>query len=62
MPRTPDDCRKLERQAAERARRGLAPPKEIYETPYRQRIDWSAFPDWARPTDPEVFQGCSHEG
>jgi hypothetical protein len=51
----------LERQAAERIRQGLAPPKEIYETPYRERIDWSKFPEWAKPGDPEVFEGA-HEG
>lgn len=57
-----DDFRKLEHRAAERVRQGLAPPKEIYETPYRDRIDWSRFPEWARPNDPEVFEGCGHEG
>ena len=57
-----DEFRKLERQAAERVRRGLAPPREIYETLYRNRIDWSRFPEWARPSDPELFQGCGHEG
>lgn len=59
---TVDEFRGLERQASERVRQGLAPPKEIYEAPYRDRIDWSKFPEWARPTDPEVFQGCGHEG
>ena len=59
---TVDEFRGLERQAAERVRQGFAPPKEIYELPYRDRIDWSKFPDWARPTDPELFQGCAHEG
>jgi hypothetical protein len=54
--------RRLERYAAERARQGLAPPKEIYQMPYRNRIDWSQFPEWARPSDPELFEGCGHEG
>ena len=52
----------LELSAAKRAEQGLAPPKEIYEAPLRHRIDWSKFPGWARPIDPEVFEGCSHEG
>jgi hypothetical protein len=49
-------------RAEERAKKGLAPPREIYQSPYRTRIDWSRFPDWARPSDPELFEGCSHEG
>jgi hypothetical protein len=49
-------------RAEERARQGLAPPRVIYQSPYRTRIDWSRFPDWARPSDPELFEGCSHEG
>lgn len=57
-----DGFRGLERRAAERVRQGLAPPKGIYETPYRDRIDWSRFPAWARPSDPELFEGCGHEG
>jgi hypothetical protein len=61
-PEITDEVQSLERRAAERVRQGLAPPKEIYGTPYRDRIDWSSFPDWARPSDPEVFEGCSHEG
>jgi hypothetical protein len=48
--------------AAERMKKGLSPPREIYLTPYRDQIDWAAFPDWARPTDPEAFEGCTHEG
>jgi hypothetical protein len=57
-----DQFRALERRADERVKQGLAPPKEIYETPHRDRIDWSTFPEWARPSDPELFQGCGHEG
>ena len=49
-------------KAGERIAKGFSPPREIYETPMRQRIDWSLFPDWARPVDPEVFEGCGHEG
>jgi hypothetical protein len=52
---------RLEGQALERVRRGLAPPAEIYAAPYRRRVDWSKFPDWARPSDPEMFEGA-HEG
>jgi hypothetical protein len=45
-----------------RMRRGLAPPPEIYRVEYRRRIDWLRFPAWARPVDPELFDGCCHEG
>ena len=48
--------------AEDRMRRGLAPPVEIYQIENRRRIDWSMFPAWAQPIDPEVFDGCSHEG
>ena len=41
---------------------GLAPPARIYEIEYRRRIDWSRFPAWAWPVDPEIFDGCCHEG
>ena len=41
---------------------GLAPPARIYEIEYRRRIDWSKFPSWAWPLDPELFEGCCHEG
>jgi hypothetical protein len=52
----------LQALARERARKGLAPPREIYDVQNRNRIDWSELPDWARPSDPELFEGCSHEG
>jgi hypothetical protein len=52
----------LEQYALERARKGLPPPREIYNVQNRNRIDWSRFPEWARPSDPEVFEGCAHEG
>jgi hypothetical protein len=48
--------------ADRRIRQGLAPPPEIYRIEYRRRIDWLQFPDWARPIDPELFDGCCHEG
>jgi len=48
--------------ALERTKKGLAPPREVYLAPLRNQIDWAAFPDWARPSDPELFEGCSHEG
>jgi hypothetical protein len=54
--------RSLEQEAVERVGKGLAPPREVYEAQNRGRIDWSRFPDWARPIDPEVFEGSSHEG
>jgi hypothetical protein len=52
----------LEQRAAERLRKGLAPPAEVYQSPYRDRIDWLALPPWARPVDPDLFEGCGHEG
>ncbi len=61
-PPVPSDFEKLEHDAAERARAGRAPPREVYEVRNRGRIDWSRFPSWARPSDPELFEGCAHEG
>lgn len=52
----------LVERAKERVRMGLAPPPGIYQAPYRDRIDWGQFPDWARPSDPELFAGSPHEG
>ncbi|HZY86963.1 MAG TPA: hypothetical protein VFE78_19165 [Gemmataceae bacterium] len=52
----------LVRRALERVGEGLPPPREIYDVKYRERIDWLRFPAWARPSDPEVFTGCCHEG
>jgi hypothetical protein len=48
--------------AVQRMKNGFAPPKEIYQAPYRNLIDWSSFPEWARPSDPEMYEGTSHEG
>jgi len=62
VPGPPAPAPSLEVMAAERMRCGLAPPREIHDVQNRARIDWSKFPDWARPTDPEVFGECSHEG
>jgi hypothetical protein len=56
-----DEFVALECRALERVRRGLAPPAEVYAARNRGRIDWSKFPDWARPSDPEMFEG-GHEG
>jgi hypothetical protein len=52
----------LERLAAERLKQGLAPPREVYDVRNRERMDWLMMPAWARPTDPELFEGCPHEG
>jgi hypothetical protein len=52
----------LEQYALERARKGLAPPREVYNAQNRSRIDWSRFPEWAKPIDPELFEGSAHEG
>jgi hypothetical protein len=61
-PTTTDEVRELQRLAAERVSQGLAPPREIYQAPYRSQIDWGKLPEWARPSDPELFGGSGHEG
>src|SRR5262245_8468502 len=61
-PTTSSEVEDLTRLAEERTAKGLAPPREIYQAPYRSQIDWSRFPEWAWPTDPEAFEGCCHEG
>ncbi len=48
--------------AQERMRSGFSPPAEIYLVQNRAKIDWSRFPDWARPVDPELFGDSCHEG
>ena len=48
--------------AREQANKGFAPPAEIYQIQYRKRVDWNQFPGWARPVNPELFDGCCHEG
>jgi hypothetical protein len=66
IPSTSDEvaseAKKFERLAFERVSKGLSPPREVYQAPYRSRIDWTRFPDWARPSDPELFEGSGHEG
>jgi hypothetical protein len=52
----------LEERARARTRRGLAPPRELYDVRNRDRVDWSTLPEWARPSDPDLFAGCAHEG
>jgi hypothetical protein len=52
----------LVERATNRLAKGLAPPREIYQVQNRSRIDWLQVPDWARPADPEMFEGCGHEG
>ena len=54
--------RELIQIAIDRVEHGFAPPPEIYRLQRRYKIDWSVFPEWARPIDPEVFDGCCHEG
>jgi hypothetical protein len=48
--------------ALQRVRQGFAAPPRIYRIEYRHRIDWTRFPAWARPVDPQQFDGCCHEG
>jgi hypothetical protein len=57
-----DAIKQLEAEAVARIQKGLAPPQKIYEVPYRNKINWAIFPDWARPCDPELFEECTHEG
>jgi len=52
----------LEDLVRERLQKGLAPPREIYDVKNRDRFDWTQMPDWARWVDPELFEGCPHEG
>jgi len=59
VPARPDE---LEARALERVRKGFPPPREVYEAQNRSRIDWSRFPEWAWPTDPDVFSDTGHEG
>lgn len=33
--------------------------RKLYLAPYRDQVDWSPFPNWARPND--ATEGC-HEG
>ena len=61
-PKTPGGLGDLESRALERVRKGFPPPPEVYDAQNRSRIDWSRFPEWAWPTDPELFTGTSHEG
>jgi hypothetical protein len=49
-------------RAEKRMRQGLAPPREVYDAGNRDRIDWTRYPDWARPCNPELFEGSGHEG
>ena len=51
-----------EELARQRTRRGLAPPREIYDIRNRHRVDWSTLPEWAIAPDPDIFEGCAHEG
>ena len=52
----------LEERGRQRTRQGLAPPRELYDIRNRDRVDWSTLPEWARPSDPDLFEGCAHEG
>lgn len=52
----------LAEEVRRRLSRGLAPPREAYLVHNRRMIDWSQAPEWARPIDPELFDGCGHEG
>jgi len=63
MIRVPNtDHRALVELAMARIENGFAPPPEIYRIENRRCIDWSKFPQWARPVDPEMFDNTCHEG
>ena len=49
-------------RALDRVGEGMPPPRELYDVKYREQVDWLLFPEWARPSDPEAFTGCGHEG
>ena len=52
----------LVRCSLDRVGMGKPPPRELYDVKYREQVDWLLFPEWARPSDPEAFAGCGHEG
>ena len=52
----------VEERARQRTQQGLAPPREIYDIRNRNRVDWSNLPEWAMAPDPDIFEGCAHEG
>jgi hypothetical protein len=58
----PENRHNLVEAATARLDQGLSPPRELYLVQNRDRIPWSQFPGWARPSDPELFDGCCHEG
>jgi hypothetical protein len=57
-----DPVEKLQQAAAECLEKGQPPPRVVYEAQNRNRIDWTKMPEWARPADPELFEGAGHEG
>ena len=52
----------LQERVVERLNQGLAPPAEAYHVHNRSKIDWTQVPEWAQPGDPDLFEGCGHEG
>jgi hypothetical protein len=58
----PEELEALVCRALDRVGMGEPPPREVYDVKYRDRIDWLRFPLWARPSDPDVYTGCGHEG
>jgi hypothetical protein len=59
---TNSEIAELSQRVQQRLSQGLAPPREAYLVQNRSLIDWTDVPEWARPIDPEIFEGCSHEG
>jgi hypothetical protein len=60
--RSTSAARSLAERVMQRVDQGLAPPPEAYHVHNRSKIDWTKVPEWARPSDPELFEGCVHEG
>jgi hypothetical protein len=58
----PEELDALVCRALDRVGMGKPPPPEVYDVKYREHIDWLRFPPWARPSDPDVYTGCGHEG
>jgi hypothetical protein len=60
--RSTDQAGSLSQRVQARLDRGLPPPAEAYHVHNRSKIDWTRVPEWARPSDPELFGDSGHEG
>ncbi len=41
---------------------GSSVVEQLLQRGYRHSIDWARFPSWAQPVDPQLYEGCCHEG